>query len=390
MRVRADEWNHGVKVPEEGRKLAGGHSQGTGNTGRAESITMSKRTVVSSGLKALAVLVVPVLLYFVLKSIGFRQILQAMKQTGGASIGAAFFLYLAVFVLCAFRCQWLMKCEERGSMMAMFPIHMAGTFGNLMTPGARVGGEPIRAYYMSRAFGGEKTAHLGTVLAGQFGSTFVFFIFLVLSAIFVVLFVPLAFPIKALLASAIILVGAAVLSGLLLSRHIMDGSPLASRLLRALYESHLLGLIRRRFHTYELFEEYTIRKLANVSGPVVKAAVSPKAVGTIFGIGFTSWMLRYLAYYILFRGMGANIGFHSVIVIVTVSIFLGDISFSPGGAGFTESAMIALCAAFGIDYSAAAAVTLISRGIFYLYGLGVGGLCLAGLACIYGRRERSA
>jgi hypothetical protein len=49
--------------------------------------------------------------------------------------------------------------------------------------------------------------------------------------------------------------------------------------------------------------------------------------------------------------------------------------------------MIGLCTAFGVDNGTAAAVTLISRGVFYICGLGVGGACFGGLALLYGRMD---
>ena len=100
-------------------------------------------------------------------------------------------------------------------------------------------------------------------------------------------------------------------------------------------------------------------------------------------------MIFYLAHYVLFSALGAGASFFEVFLIVTVSNFCGDISFAPGGAGFMETAMIGLCAAFGVDTSTAAAVTLISRGVFYLCGVGVGGTCFAVLAMLYGRTSGS-
>ena len=52
--------------------------------------------------------------------------------------------------------------------------------------------------------------------------------------------------------------------------------------------------------------------------------------------------------------------------------------------------MIGLSAAVGVKTTTAAAVTLISRGIYYFYGLGVGGLCFLVLGSLYGRGKVSA
>ncbi|NIM40587.1 MAG: flippase-like domain-containing protein, partial [Hydrogenophaga sp.] len=180
----------------------------------------------------------------------------------------------------------------------------------------------------------------------------------------------------------------AVVSGLLLRHHIGQRSRLLGRLLPAIYNGRLLKLLRRRFPTYEHFEQYVIAKVDNLLSPLSRAATSPKALAKIVTISAASWLGVCLAHKLLFAGLGVEIAFSKVVVIVTIATFLGDISASPGGAGFMEAAMIALCAAFGVEYQAAAAVTLIGRGIFYVCGLGVGGTCLAVLAAMYGRTRQ--
>jgi hypothetical protein len=348
---------------------------------------MTVRRGLWTAVKALAVPLVLVLLYLVLRRIGFGGIVQAMAQVSRLTVGAALALYLAVFVLWVLRWQQLMKRGTRRSVAALFPIYMAGVFGNVITPGARVGGEPIRAYYMSRIFGGEKSAHLGTVLADKLANGVVFLVLLLASVVFAVLFVPLSLGSKIVLEGSVLFIVLAVLSGVLLRKRIGIRSRLLGRLLPLIYGSRLLKFIRRRFPTYQLFEDYAVRKLDNLTGPIGRAAGSPKAIAKIMTISGASWALIYLAHYVLFVGLGADISFMKVMVIVTVSTLCGDLSVSPGGAGFMEAAMIALCAAFGVDHRTAAAVTIMSRGIFYLFGLGLGGLCLAGLACLYGRRK---
>ena len=350
------------------------------------------RSPLGTALKAAKVLAVPLVLalvYYVLKRIGFRSILDEMRKLGPVSIRNAALLYFAALVLWSFRWQQLMKRGERRSLAALFPIYMSGVFGNVITPGARIGGEPIRAYYMSKAFGGEKSAYLGTILADKVGNGSVFIGFVLLSAILGLLFVPAGMAPKIVLLGGVILaaaVAAGVTTGFLLRKRIGVNSPLFSKLLSVIYNSALLKFIRTRFSSYQHFEDYAARKLENITGPIRQVATSPKSIAKIVVISVASWILIYSAHYVLFIALGAQIGFLRVLIIVTFATLCGDLSVSPGGAGFMEAAMIGLCAAFGVDYSTAAAVTLISRGIFYAYGLGVGGLCLVGLACLYGRK----
>ncbi len=337
-------------------------------------------------LKVLLVLLVVGLLYVVLRRIGFRNILRVMGRADFASIRSASLLFVTVFLLWCFRWTQLIRPELRGNLLAVFPIYMAGVFFNIITPGARVGGEPVRAYYMSKAFGGEKTVYLGTILADKLGYASVFLGFLTMSVFFVVVFVQIPLVYKVVLGGVVFLVFGAVLSGFLLRKQVGLESPLLGKLLRLLYEGRLMRFLRRRFVTYEHFEQYAIGKLDNLVTPLGRAAGSPKAVAKVATISAVSWLMICLAHLVLFESLGADVGFVRVLVIVTISTFLGDVSLSPGGAGFMEGAMLALCAAFGVPAQTAAAVTLVSRGIFYLCGLGLGGLCLAGLTILYGRR----
>lgn len=335
--------------------------------------------------KALIVIGVLVLLYLVLRDIGFRQIYEAMLQAPGRSVWAAIALIQSVFLLWAFRLQLMMPRETRGSILALFPIYMSGIFGNIITPGARVGGEPIRAYYMGQVFGGEKSGHFGVLLADKFGNMSVYMIYLMVAVSFVALFVPIALWLKILLEVAVLLIIGACVSGVLLREHIGTESRFMGWLLKFLYNEPLLRFIRERFKSYQHFEEYVIDKLDNVFGPVFRAVRSPRALAKLFIISGVSWLIFYLAHYVLFSALGAKASFFEVFLIVTVSNFCGDISFAPGGAGFMETAMIGMCTAFGVDSSTAAAVTLISRGVFYVCGVGVGGACFGGLALLYGR-----
>ncbi len=173
---------------------------------------------------------------------------------------------------------------------------------------------------------------------------------------------------------------------LLLREHIGARGGLTGRVLRWLYNFPLLRVLRRRFPTYQHFEDYAIGRLESLWEPIARTAGSPFTLVVICLLSAVSWVLFCLAHYVLFVGLGDDIGFMHVLVIVTVTTFLSDMSIAPGGAGFTEAIMIGLCAAFGVRPSTAAAVTLISRGLFYLFGLGFGGLCLMGLSVIYGRK----
>jgi uncharacterized protein (TIRG00374 family) len=269
--------------------------------------------------------------------------------------------------------------------LALFPIYLAGTFTNVITPGARVGGEPVRAYYMSRIFGGEKTKHFGIIVADKVGNALVFLLFLLASVVYALVSVPLGTAPKLVFGGVILFVVLVIVSGALLHRHVGANSAFWQRVLHHLYHGVLPDLLRRKFPTYQHFEEYSIHKLDNVFGPLGRTAGSPWVVAKVMSVAGLSHVFLFAAHYALFQALGIDAGPMAVVVIVTVSTLVGDISVAPGGAGFMDAGMIALCAAFRVGTDAAAAVTLLSRGVFCIYGLGLGGLCLAALALRYGK-----
>ena len=325
------------------------------------------------------------LLVLVLHGIGFSEIIEAMQDADAEAVRAAVLLQFGTLLLWTFRWQLLMPREERKSILILFPIYMAGVFGNLITPGARVGGEPIRAYYMSTRYGGEKTHYLGTILTDKVGNSVVSLVFSLAAIVLALLLLPLAVAVKAALLAPFLLLTAAIVSGFLMREKIGLRSAFVARMLSIIYNGRLMAFVRRQFPTYEHFEKYILQKMDNVFSPIRRAAVSPKAITKIVLTGVASYVLFYLAHYLLFRGLGVQLSMLEVFIIVGIAVLCGDMAISPGGAGFMEAAMIGLCVALEVDSDKAAAVTLISRGIFFALGLGLGGLCLLGLSLFYGR-----
>lgn len=347
---------------------------------------MPAHKIILTVLKGMMLAAAFVVLWLVLRGVGLRNVFEAMRSVDRTSLAASAALFFAVFWCWTLRWQQIMKPQSRPNLLALFPIFMAGVFGNLVSPGARVGSEPIRAYYMSKVFGGDKAGHFGTALADKFTYTVVFVAFLLVSVVFIIIYVPVALASKVVMGGAVVLVVAAVISGFLLREHIGARVGLLARLMPGFYNSWLMRGLRRRFPTYQHFEDYAIRKLGSIWEPIASAAGSPRVIARVSVLAALSWLIWCTANYVLFRALGADISFVGVFIIATLSTTVGDVSVSPGGAGFTEAVMIGLCAAFGLDSRTAAAVTLISRGIFYFYGFVLGGSCIVALSLIYGRR----
>lgn len=121
-----------------------------------------------------------------------------------------------------------------------------------------------------------------------------------------------------------------------------------------------------------------IRKLRSRVVPVVTQAwgalklvlqTPSRAIG-LLGSNFVYWNVLGVTLWLLLGAVGADIGYGPALFVAAgTSLFAGFMPV-PGGVGVAEAAMVALLATFGVDQSAAFAVTAVYRLItFYLPAL---------------------
>ena len=120
--------------------------------------------------------------------------------------------------------------------------------------------------------------------------------------------------------------------------------------------SWLLGLIERMMGRFRLLSHW--REFLESLKEVSTAATLLSAVMNA-GIGF---LLMVIALDLCARGVGAEIGYLTLMLAYTLPTMLGRISAMPGGVGVTEAGMISILnAAPGVTLDQAAAGTIIFR-----------------------------
>jgi uncharacterized protein (TIRG00374 family) len=100
-------------------------------------------------------------------------------------------------------------------------------------------------------------------------------------------------------------------------------------------------------------------------------------VGIILSLVY--WILNFSVSYFLFLSFGIEISFLLIIVVFSIGSIVGDISPTPGGIGLIEGVSILTYSLFGVNLTAAIAVSLLTRMIFYFFALFLGGLSLVNL-----------
>jgi len=320
-------------------------------------------------ITALLIVGVLALLAYLLKDVDFVEVYSLLRELNFFYLVLAVFTGFAGFAIWTLRFKYSLRGLCRPSFWFLFKVLLAGCFICTLTPGARVGGEPVRAYFLGKRYNKPKSKVLGVVLADKLINFLTFLFFLFFSILFVLVFIEVSFSYK--LIFEIILLSVFFLAVwilvLIFKRKRLD--------LEGFFKKfYFLKFIRKKYGGKKHFELYIDEVIKNFRG-VFRRTINNKKkfyYGVLLSVGF--WLLHALVSYFLFLGLGERVNFLLVLIVVTISYMVGDISPVPGGIGFMEGSMFLLYSAMGITPALAIIVTLLSRVIYYFYTLFLGGL----------------
>lgn len=319
-------------------------------------------------------LAIIVLLIVILKDIDFYEVYLLIAEAN------LFWFILAVlasgltFVVWNFRWIYILKSFMRTDFWYYLKVLFAGAFFNTVTPGAGIGGEPFRAYYLAKKYNKPKTKVLGYVIGDTFFRMFALFVFVIFSVLFVLVFVNISNSLTYVLEGILIFI---ILSSILSAFFILKKSNFKMGVIFAFL--HKFSFIRNRFSTSEEFVHYVNSKIKSFM-KVFRKVVKKKTnifVGTTLSFAF--WIFNFLTAYFLFLAFGQPVNFLSVIIVFTLGSIIGSLSPIPGGIGVVEGSMTLLYSAMGIPPSMALLVSFLQRIIYYFFSLLVGGWCLVHL-----------
>ena len=265
-------------------------------------------------------------------------------------------------------------------------IYLAGSFLDATTPGARVGGEPLKAYYLGQMLERPKSECLATVVVEKVTNLAVLGLIAMVSLVFVLVLVELRLRLWLTLALLLALVSAGYLVAFVVwlghrrrrSRVPSDGEstddgapadepPHASSLLSRIL-THLWNWgpahrrLESRFPSASALEEHVHQRISNFTSSMRVVSHRRELVAANLLLAAVMWLAVFGRTYALFVGFSSDI----------YSILLSYLAFTPGGLGVTEVVLLTLYVAFGVERSIAAAVAVLDRLIYYGFGIGLG------------------
>lgn len=311
------------------------------------------------------------LAFNLVKDIDFKGVYLIFTEINPIYVLLAFFSGLFVFLLWNLRFKNTLRGLVRIKYLNLLPILFTGLFVNMITPGSGVGGEPVRAYYLSKKYKKPKTKFLGCIFADKFFNLLVFILFVIISLLLVIVYFDIPRTTKFILEGFLLLLffGISLFFYLFFRKHRLD----ISIITRNLYK---LKAIKKKFLSYNEFKKYIDEKLDNFLIVFRKVIVNKKQFYSGIFLSLLIWMFTFLISYFLFLSFRTPINFISVMTVVSLGFFFGEISPLPGGIGVVEGVMFLLYSAMGVFEPIAITVALLSRIIYYFYTLLLGGIAL--------------
>jgi len=297
-------------------------------------------------------------------------------------IGYALVMYVGTIASSTTRWAFLLgKQFKKSRFHHLFLLVITGTFVNLITPGPRSGGEPVRAYLLSRLNPKikKRDALASSVMDGY-----------VLVAVFLVLCVVTAMTVFTLWTLTPLLYLGAI-GGLLFvfaigglgtfviffkkfgTNFIMG---ITKRLLPKIYHIKHFRSIRKKYKTCGKLEKVAERVVCDFFVNVDKLANDPKTLFTAITIAYVTYFFAIMQLHYIFLAFGIRLPFLIVLSLAILPELLGLISALPGGFGVLEASMVLLFeSALGLTAAVATAIMIINRLISYWLTIFLGFLC---------------
>ncbi len=318
-------------------------------------------------------IIVIFLIYFVVKDIDFFEVYLILRKINPVYVLLAFFSSLFSFLLWNLRLKNSLKEIIPINYIKLLPFLFTGLFVNMITPGSGIigGGEPVRAYFLGKKYKKSKTKVLGCILADKFFNLSVFVSFVILSLLFVIIYLNI--PENTKLTLEIILFFIFLIVSFIVyfiwKKIKLDMSWFIKRMYKFRY-------IKKRFSNFSKFEKYAKKRIKNLTTLFKKVITNKKSFYFGILISVLMWVFNYFVSYFLFLAFGFHVNFISVAIVVSLGYFIGDISLVPGGIGLIEGTMFLLYSAMGVLGPLAITVALFSRIIYYFFTIFLGGLAL--------------
>lgn len=313
---------------------------------------MDRKTVLLLGV---SILILIIMLWFV----GIDKVIDALKVANLSIIALAIATQVFTYFLYTLRWEILNKLADMDiGIKKLLPMVLVGLAINNVTPSGRGGGEPVRAYLLSKS---NEDYHfedsLATVVADRALDTFPFIVLAAITIVSMTLFFDLDLWLLIVMVLAVI----AIIAILIVLIYMCINPGFGNRV-----DGWIIGLVRRFYKKNSESLENQIHDAIFGFQKTMKMLISNKK-GLVYTLtlSFVIWFFEIFRVYLVFLAFGANVNPIIIGEVFIVACLVGMVPLLPGGLGAVDGLMILFYSAAGVSASISAAATVIERLISF-------------------------
>jgi len=304
------------------------------------------------GLLAIGIVILIAFIMF----IGPEQIMAALQTADLKYILLA--IIIQFIILGLWNTRWSIICKSLNiphRQLPLFAMTIIGLAINDLTPSGRSGGEPVRAYLLSKSSNESFKTTFATVMSDKIFDTLPFMVLAIFAISYLMFTLHLGTALFTLLVLALLLF--IVLLAFIL--YICINETIGIKTINWIF-----GLIRR-FTSRDIskYENKAHSTLIGFQSNLKSLMRNRKLLIIATIISFVVWFLELLRVYVVFLAFGVHVSLGMVASVFLVSTLIGIIPALPGGLGSIDGVMILLYSMAGITSSVSTAATLVERMI---------------------------
>ena len=290
--------------------------------------------------------------------IGPEKIESALQQSNPWYLALAVIIQLAIYGLWTER--WLITTSSLDISIKrrhLLPMLLVGLAINNITPSGRGGGEPVRAYLLSKYSQSPFENAFATVIADRGLDTFPFIALAIITIITAILYINLPqWMVITLVIGLIILIVV-----FFLALYMSINREFGDRAVRWFLK--VLKRISTKMHNR--IEQRAINAVGGFQESMKVMITDRKVLLYGIPISFIIWGLEIMRVYVVFLALNINAPLEIIAAVFVISTLIGMIPLLPGGLGAVDGMMILLYSYAGIPASISAAATLVERLISF-------------------------
>ena len=324
---------------------------------------MKKKNLRIIGLFAIGILII----LFIMKYIGIQEILEVLKNVKLSFLLLGLLIQLFLFGLWGYRWEIILEAvKERVSVKNLYLSLFIGVLFNNVTPAAKTGGEPVRAYILSKMESISSEKAFATITADRIFDSFPYALLSLFSVLYLFFFENIPIWVTYILVFALFF----SIFILLATVYLCINLKMAKRLILG-----LMNFVGRFFPKIKEYSYTVEEKIITFNSTVLRISKDKTAMVKAMVISFLILFCGFFRIYFVFLAVGYNVSFIVPVIVTIIAIQVNIIPLLPGGLGTTEGVMVIIFSIFGVPIAVSASVALLDRLLSYWLGIFIGALC---------------